>query len=252
MLLQKFPQHSSLTIQLLCLGLFSLLQWKHATAPVEARSVVKRNKFGNRSIQDDSSSTNNCMMTKFNCSNPYPSCINPSGFVFNDLYENLEHYWGQCGADGALLYRQTGTQAVITKDSATFSNDACEAMAGADWVMYSAGQIWDRVVSWKLPLFQLIAVSPMAPLGFWIGGFIVVHLLGDPISSLASLLRVLDSCQGWADYWEHELDNNMKKMVHGRSESYRQQLLKALTLIVVSYDELELGDAAKLYLHQEL
>jgi hypothetical protein len=60
---------------------------------------------------------------------------------------------------------------------------------------YADSDIWRRLVTWKFPLWQLIFLFPRPPLGFGSEAFVLVHLFGDPIGTIASILYTLHRSQ---------------------------------------------------------
>lgn len=106
------------------------------------------------------------------------------------------------------------------------------------WVPYTLSDVHERVLVWKLPLFQLIAQIPRPPLGIAVECFSIIHLLGDPVDSLWSLLHKLMMCQKHAQQW--------------RSQWSDAQIWKTSALIEISYDEWEIGGIVKDRLHQAL
>lgn len=70
------------------------------------------------------------------------------------------------------------------------------------WTSYPAADIWARLTTWKFPLLQLIAVFPRPPFTLLAEFFVLVHLLGDPISTINNLLLKVASCQARAEFWE--------------------------------------------------
>lgn len=109
------------------------------------------------------------------------------------------------------------------------------------WSAYPIEDIWTRIVTWKLPLFQLAVQFPRAPLGFHVETATVVHLLGDPIDSIVCALMTLAMCQSRAD--------SAKRIskAHGIGEEHPEyaRTWKSLALMMVSYDECGKSDAVE-------
>jgi hypothetical protein len=85
-------------------------------------------------------------------------------------------------------------------------------------------------------------------------GFTVVHLLGDPIGTIAGLLRKIDGCQSRAVFWQDRLSNKLAAMGDQKSKQEKERLWKSLAIIIDSYDEwgLDVGNDAEKYLSKEL
>jgi hypothetical protein len=104
------------------------------------------------------------------------------------------------------------------------TNAACEALVGGGGMKaYPTRDILTRLLTWKAPLVQLIFQFPRPPLGASVEFFTILHLVGDPIDTIASLLYTLEVCQK-------------------RAESLREQGMpdrdwKSLALVMASYDE---------------
>jgi hypothetical protein len=88
-------------------------------------------------------------------------------------------------------------------------------------------------VTWKLPLFQLAVQFPRVPLGFNVETATIVHLLGDPIDTMTSVLFTLATCRSRARLAKETCNDA------GMHENHRNYAFtwKALALIMVSYDE---------------
>lgn len=89
------------------------------------------------------------------------------------------------------------------------------------------------MVTWKLPLFQLAAQFPRVPLGFNVETATIVHLLGDPVDSMMSVLLTLAMCRSRA----HQAQEECKAAGIGERPCDYAFTWKALALIMVSYDD---------------
>lgn len=58
-----------------------------------------------------------------------------------------------------------------------------------------------RLTIWKVPLLQLISLFPRPPLDFWTEVFVLVHLVGDPIGKIRSLIIKISKCQVMTKEW---------------------------------------------------
>lgn len=61
------------------------------------------------------------------------------------------------------------------------------------WNNYDTKIVLGRLIDYKLPLLVLILQLPRAPLGWRIESFTLLHLVGNPVASIASLLYTLSS-----------------------------------------------------------
>ncbi|KAF2677268.1 hypothetical protein K458DRAFT_163206 [Lentithecium fluviatile CBS 122367] len=93
--------------------------------------------------------------------------------------------------------------------------------------------IWTRIVTWKLPLFQLVSQFPRPPLGFAVESAIIAHLLGDPVDSVMSMLLTLSMCQSRAALAKETCVAANVELI---DEEY-ERTWKGLAIILVSYDE---------------
>lgn len=168
----------------------------------------------------------------YSCENPYPNCTNAASFQFASLWI-ITQAIATCPNDTRLF----NSQPMLT-------DHACLLFThGKAWTLYPAADIWVRLTTWKFPLLQLVAVFPRPPLTFGTECFVLLHLLGDPISTIANLLLKVASCQARAALWKYRLRPN------GKEEQLRtlwaglkptpspDGLWKGLTAIVDSYDE---------------
>src|SRR2546421_3171407 len=186
-----------------------------------------------------------CSQVEFNCTAPIPHCRNAKGFDISTLWTITLDYWNKC-PDGPWLFKQPGAVGPISGDVVSLTHDACKAIAGPGWTKYPGSDIWNRLTTWKFPLLQLVATSPRPPLGFREEAFTIVHLLGDPIGTIADLLLKIDGCQRRAVFWQHQLGPNWEVIGEGMSELEeedrpseleKERLWKSLAIITDSFDE---------------
>ncbi|KAF2261446.1 hypothetical protein CC78DRAFT_619403 [Lojkania enalia] len=69
----------------------------------------------------------------------------------------------------------------------------CIEICGASWNYYDFWDIQKRVAAWVVPLFVLIGLAQFGPFRRRNAAAVVLHLLGDPISSTAHLLWKLQN-----------------------------------------------------------
>ena len=174
-------------------------------------------------------------LSSFNCSNPYPQCRSPGGFLFNSL-SVIASGVARCLNDTRLF------------DGASLTQEACVAFVGSDTpTAYSLTEIWARLTTWKFPLFQLVFIFPRAPLSFGSEAFVLIHLLGDPIGTLSNLLLKVGSCQDRADWWRKELQKIVDSEEPGVPCLNEDKHWKQLVNIIDAYDEWgrDIGDQAQ-------
>ena len=121
----------------------------------------------------------------------------------------------------------------------TLLTDAtCHKVSGTtpsigSWTMYPKEDIWTRIVTWKLPLFQLVAQFPRPPLGLAVESLTIVHLLGDPVDSMMSMLVTLAMCRSRAAL--------AKKVCAAANiqttDAEYDRIWKGLAITLVSYDD---------------
>lgn len=117
------------------------------------------------------------------------------GFNFTYLYE-LARTLNASDPQSPSLYHPGGD---LSKLTLTYA--ACKNAVGIDWVPYEVHGVYDRLILWRVPLIALIATTTLPALGFWRQVFTIIHLIGDPIDTVWSLLYKLASaekCSEWA------------------------------------------------------
>jgi hypothetical protein len=100
----------------------------------------------------------------------------------------------------------------------------CIQACGASSNLYGFWDIQGRIASWIVPLFILISLAQFAPLRRRNTAAVVLHLLGDPISSTAHLL------------WK--LQNTQEYYAECRA-SLRADLRRPASIILSAYEEWE-------------
>ncbi|KAK7190822.1 hypothetical protein PSPO01_02985 [Paraphaeosphaeria sporulosa] len=150
------------------------------------------------------------------------------GFSFEGLFAEYTHLNSTCPKNSTIFFKETGMLTV----------ESCRIMTGTPnsiwtgWTPYPIEDIWTRIVTWKLPLFQLAVQFPRVPLGFNVETATVIHLLGDPVDSLMSVLFTLATCHSRACLAKEICKES------GLKEDDRDYVFtwKALALVMVSYD----------------
>jgi hypothetical protein len=151
------------------------------------------------------------------------------GFSFNGLFTEYTYLNATCPMSSDIFFK--GTRMLTDETCRILTSTSDSIWTG--WTPYPIGDIWTRIVTWKLPLFQLAVQFPRVPLGFNVETATVVHLLGDPIDSMTSVLFTLAICRSRARLAKETCKDA------GIQENHREYAFtwKALALIMVSYDE---------------
>ena len=128
---------------------------------------------------------------------PVVTALNPSfdvntGFVRDQCYERTLRLVadGFLAADDQAFFRDSTGKPMNGPDSLTLTLIGCERLCGASRSWYA--DIGPRLSVWLLPSLLLIGNLELSPLGrkrF----FAILHLLGDPVDSLGSLIDKLAS-----------------------------------------------------------
>lgn len=113
-------------------------------------------------------------------------------FDFDLLFQYSQNIYNACSSDPRLA---PDTALLTLKASMEF---ALETFAWTSWTAYDPGSIIARLLTWKTPLVQLLFSFSRMPLGWNVELFTLIHLLGDPIDTLASLMFTLELCQARA------------------------------------------------------
>lgn len=90
-------------------------------------------------------------------------------------------------------YHQNGS--VIRQNIIDVTLKACNDKCGNEWNGYSSLETQKCLASWSIPLFLLIGSMHYASLGVVNTISVIIHLLGDPISSFESLLSKIRRLQ---------------------------------------------------------
>lgn len=91
------------------------------------------------------------------------------------------------------------------------------------WTTYPQDLVLSRFLTWKLPLFQLIMQLPRPPHRTRFEVFSLVHLMGDPVDSIASLMLTL-----------HVTQRRLKRLE--RCSILKGKELKELVLLIGAYE----------------
>jgi hypothetical protein len=163
--------------------------------------------------------------------------VNPASvkFDFTELNDIAQEIASSCPSDSRLSSKVAGA----------LSKHGCLLLTGEPdsvfkgWTAYSGSDIYTRLATWKLPLLQLLFLFQRPPLGFSVSLFAMLHLIGDPIDTMASLMHTLSRCQEYAKIFQEYCDTLPNHLVGSHHKPW-----KAFTLVAVSFDECGDGDAA--------
>ncbi|KAI9764041.1 MAG: hypothetical protein M1840_008917 [Geoglossum simile] len=169
------------------------------------------------------------------------------GFKFDSLYKAVQAINATCPHSDLFFDHASNN---ITR----LSLDACKKIGQPSWRIYPAYDIWVRLTVWKFPLLQLIAQFSRPPLGLRGEAFAVIHLIGNPVNTIFSLLRKLVTCQQRASWFRGELVTCQRGARCGTLATCQRRAScgkledngwKELALIVISCDESGQGDNAR-------
>ncbi|KAL5438409.1 hypothetical protein PMIN05_005771 [Paraphaeosphaeria minitans] len=151
------------------------------------------------------------------------------GFSFEGLFDEYAYLSSSCPKTSNIFFKGTG---MLTAESCRIITGTSNSI-WTGWTPYPIEDIWTRIVTWKLPLIQLAVQFPRVPLGFNVEAATVLHLLGDPVDSLTSVLFTLATCHSRARLAK-ETCNEAGLKENDRDYAFTW---KALALVMVSYDE---------------
>ena len=127
--------------------------------------------------------------------------------------------------DPRLVHHFYANGTVIRENFTDITLTACNDQCGVGWTPYPTSDIQRRIATWQIPLFLLIGSMHYASFGFWNTVFVIIHLLGDPVSSFESLLSKLRRLQKHHDICVGELS------------ALPRHVQKAVAMILAAYEE---------------
>jgi len=157
-------------------------------------------------------------MANITCASVYEVPLKKYPFEFPIIYEIAEKINKTCPIDPRLWEPFTE---VLKNDFVHQLTCSGSGWARDDWTAYPPSETLQRFMAWKAPLIQVIFQFPRPPFGFAVEAFTILHVLGDPIDTIASMLFTLSVCQERAKLLWHRPEHEWK----------------ALTLIMMSLDE---------------
>lgn len=152
-----------------------------------------------------------------------------AGFQFDSLFTEYTYLNATCPPGSNIFFR--ATRMLTYKTCRIMTGTSSSIWTG--WTQYPIEDIWTRIVTWKLPLFQLAVQFPRVPLGFNVETATIIHLLGDPVDSMTSLLYTLAIGRSRASLAKTTCE---EAGITGKDLEL-EFTWKALALIMVSYDE---------------
>jgi hypothetical protein len=151
------------------------------------------------------------------------------GFNFAGLYDVNVYLNRTCERGSEIFFE--GTHMLTL--------GACKRITGLgngiwkDWTAYPISDIYNRIAVWKVPLLQLLSQFPRPPLGPSVEMAVMLHLLGDPIHSVSSLLLSFSECQKRS---KQAKGLCIATKMNEDDPDY-QKTWKGLAIVMVSYDE---------------
>lgn len=122
-----------------------------------------------------------------NCSQPF-ELPGPIPFDIHMLQDIADNITKACTDAVDLAAPSILTVAATVRITGETSNGSWRL---GNWSVYRSDLILQRLASFKVPLLQLIFQFPQPPYGIILGIFSIIHLTGDPIDSISSLLFTL-------------------------------------------------------------
>ena len=153
--------------------------------------------------------------------------MQPIKFSFAELNKYLQNLT----AGGSI---STNSELWTRQDITSLSPATCRKLTSHHWISpYGFDDIWNRQATWKLPLVQLLFLFTRQPFGWKANFFTIIHSIGDPINTVASLLFAIERCQVRANLIRDYCVKPENRRRHKQSDFE----WKAFTLLLISYDE---------------
>jgi hypothetical protein len=115
-----------------------------------------------------------------------------------------------CISKVATLLNQTGNPDFVP-NLLHVDLPICIQACGGSWNWYGFWDVQGRIASWIVPLFILISLAQFAPLRRRNSAAVVLHLLGDPISSTAHLLWKLENTREYYAECQVRLPTDLRR-----------------------------------------
>jgi cation transporter-like permease len=115
-------------------------------------------------------------------------------------------------------YFQVPTGARVSPDSVAVTLEGCEDLCGIKWSSYPRSIVVTSIFTWIVPLCVLVGNLNFGKSGFWGNVAEIIHLLGDPIDVIWSLLDKLDAGRRYRRrFQDHSRGKRDKPSVHNIS-----------------------------------
>ena len=112
----------------------------------------------------------------------------------------------------------------------------CVDAVGRSIAPYSRQGVYDRVVLWRVPLLALWLTTTLPPFGIHTQTFTLLHLVGDPIDSIWSLLYRLDLAKR-TFRWVQKEDTDSEKDANNKERFIFRFLPKSIITLASEADE---------------
>ena len=151
------------------------------------------------------------------------SSSSPIGFDLRNLWEKQEAIHN--ARDSGLIYFN-GYYAL--------TREKCKDLVGGSGSSpYDFASWFTRLTTWKVPLVQLVFLFPRPPLDLSSEIFVLVHLVGNPINTIWSLIIKISRCQAAVIEWQSRLST-----INSNLQQVQERQWKALALLTDAYDEM--------------
>jgi len=112
----------------------------------------------------------------------------------------------------------------------------CEAICGPEYTRYPDSNIIKRAALWLIPVFMLVGNFQFPPLGPLNSFYIAIHLLGDPIHTVYSLLVKIEVSRGVRARWVNSPPPIREGELY-EDEKERRRVLRDIATVNVLFDE---------------
>jgi hypothetical protein len=94
--------------------------------------------------------------------------------------------------NGSIFYKYSTGESNPRSPYYNLTLLGCNQICGGSWTQYPSDKIGRRLTTWLIPILVLVGNMHLAALGYKSTILTIVHLLGDPIDSMWSLLTKLE------------------------------------------------------------
>ena len=113
----------------------------------------------------------------------------------------------------------------------------CEAICGPEYTRYPDSNIIKRAALWLIPVFMLVGNFQFPPLGPLNSFYIAIHLLGDPIHTVYSLLVKLEVSRRILAHWVNSPPPIREGELYEDEKKKRRRALRDIATVNVLFDE---------------